>query len=68
LPIWARGLARGPWLYRQSPIDLVPDFIPFIGRIDDQVITNLSLSLISMMTPRQAFDAHIHAVRPDETR
>jgi uncharacterized membrane protein YkvA (DUF1232 family) len=64
LPVWARGLAKGPWLYRQSPIDLLPDFIPLIGRIDDQVITNLALSLISMSTPRHAFEAHVDAVRP----
>jgi uncharacterized membrane protein YkvA (DUF1232 family) len=67
LPLWARGLARGPWLYRQSPIDLLPDFIPIIGRIDDQVVTNLSLSLISMVTPQHTFQAHVDAVRPDSS-
>jgi len=64
MPGWVRLMARVPWLYRRSPIDLLPDAIPFIGRIDDQVLTTFSLSLIARLSPRQLFESHIYAVNP----
>ena len=64
MPKWARLLAKAPWLYRQSPIDLIPDAIPFIGRIDDEVITSFSLSMIARLSPRHLFERNLHAVRP----
>jgi uncharacterized membrane protein YkvA (DUF1232 family) len=64
MPRWVRLLARVPWLYRQSPIDLLPDAVPFIGRVDDQVLTTFSLSLIEHLSPRQLFEGHVTAVKP----
>jgi hypothetical protein len=64
MPKWARLLAKAPWVYRQSPIDLIPDALPFIGRIDDQIITSFSLNLIARLSPRELFERNVHAVRP----
>ena len=33
-------------LYVLTPIDLIPDFIPFVGFIDDAAILGISLSLV----------------------
>ena len=38
-------------LYLVSPIDLVPDFIPFAGWIDDLVLVPLMVSWIVKMLP-----------------
>ena len=64
MPQWVRLLARVPWLYRQSPIDFLPDAIPFVGRVDDQVLTTFSLSLIARLSPRHLFEGHVEAVNP----
>ena len=37
-------------LYLTSPIDLVPDFIPVLGYMDDVVIALLALALIIRLT------------------
>ena len=37
-------------LYLASPIDLVPDFIPVLGYLDDVVIALLALALIIRLT------------------
>ncbi|PKB67314.1 MAG: hypothetical protein BZY81_05005 [SAR202 cluster bacterium Io17-Chloro-G4] len=37
-------------LYLSSPIDLVPDFIPVLGYLDDVVIALLALALIIRLT------------------
>ncbi|MGE0056399.1 MAG: YkvA family protein [Dehalococcoidia bacterium] len=64
MPKWARLLARAPWLYRMSPIDLIPDGIPFIGRFDDEVLTSFCLSLIARLSPKQHFERNLYAVKP----
>jgi len=37
--------------YVVSPIDLIPDFIPIAGWLDDLVVVPLGLSLIRIATP-----------------
>ena len=38
-------------LYVFSPIDLIPDFIPFLGWIDDLVIIPLGLAFVRGLVP-----------------
>lgn len=40
--------------YLLSPIDLVPDFIPFLGWVDDLVIVPLLVGWIVKMLPQRA--------------
>jgi len=64
LPIYARGVAFLPGLYVMSPIDLVPDFIPIIGRLDDEVVFGVALALLGLVTPRSAIERHVDAMYP----
>ncbi len=64
MPGWARALARAPWLYRQAPVDIIPDFIPFIGKIDDKLVTSFSLGVLSRLAPRNLFESHVEAFNP----
>ncbi len=53
---------RTPWLakvpalfsviYLLSPIDLIPDFIPFLGYVDDLVVVPLLLNLSIRLLPQ----------------
>ena len=51
---WARkailGLAAA---YIVSPIDLVPDFVPFVSRVDDVMVTIIALDLFLEGVPRE---------------
>ncbi len=47
----AKLLALLSLLYLLSPIDLIPDFIPFIGYLDDLVIVPLLLHLSFILLP-----------------
>jgi len=40
-------------LYLLSPIDLIPDFIPFAGYVDDLVVVPLLLSLSIRLLPEE---------------
>ncbi|MBV9386027.1 MAG: DUF1232 domain-containing protein [Chroococcidiopsidaceae cyanobacterium CP_BM_ER_R8_30] len=78
---WYRNLIRNPkyrwWvvlgtlLYFISPLDIVSDFIPFIGELDDAVLMTLLVSEVSQFviegfkgrrgTQDKAPDAESHA-------
>lgn len=51
LPWWLRGLALAIAAYAFSPIDLVPDFIPVLGLLDDLLLLPLGIALLVRLTP-----------------
>lgn len=52
LPTPLRLLALAVAAYALSPIDLIPDFIPVLGYLDDLLIVPLGLALILRLAPR----------------
>ena len=50
-PRAARLLAAAVLLYALSPIDLIPDFIPVLGLLDDLVLVPLGIALAVKMVP-----------------
>lgn len=48
-----RILAVSVAAYALSPIDLIPDFIPIIGYLDDLLLVPLGLMLVTRMLPLQ---------------
>ncbi|SFE04949.1 YkvA family protein [Paracidovorax konjaci] len=49
---WAvRLLALGVAAYALSPIDLIPDFIPVLGYLDDVILVPLGLALVMRLLP-----------------
>lgn len=52
-PWLARLLALGIAAYALSPIDLIPDFIPVLGYLDDLLIVPLGLLLVLRLIPAE---------------
>jgi uncharacterized membrane protein YkvA (DUF1232 family) len=50
-PWIAKAVAAGLVAYAFSPIDLIPDFIPVLGYLDDVVLLPLGVLLVSRMIP-----------------
>lgn len=53
VPSWARLLAAVTVAYAFSPIDLIPDFIPILGYLDDLVIVPFGIWLVLKMVPTE---------------
>ncbi len=51
-PWYAKLLAASVVAYAVSPIDLIPDFIPVLGLLDDLVIVPLGTLLAIKMVPK----------------
>ena len=57
-PWYAKCLAFAVAGYALSPIDLIPDFIPVLGYLDDLVIVPLGLLLVVRMIPPDVMQEH----------
>jgi len=52
-PWYAKVLIAGVVAYAVSPIDLIPDFIPVLGYLDDLVLVPLGIVVAIRMIPPQ---------------
>ena len=58
VPWYAKALAGAVLAYALSPIDLIPDFIPVIGYLDDLLIIPAGLALVRRMIPVDVLAEH----------
>ena len=56
-PRAARWVAFAVIAYAVSPIDLIPDFIPVIGLLDDLVLLPIGVALAVRLTPQPVWEA-----------
>lgn len=52
VPWYAKAVAAAIAAYALSPVDLIPDFIPVLGYLDDLVIVPLGILLAVRLIPR----------------
>jgi len=52
VPWYAKALAICVVGYALSPLDLIPDFIPIVGYLDDLILVPLGIALVLRLTPR----------------
>lgn len=55
-PKW---IALAVLAYALSPIDLIPDFIPVLGLLDDMVLLPLGIALAVKLTPQGLWQARL---------
>ena len=58
VPWYAKALAVAVAGYALSPIDLIPDFIPVLGYLDDLIIVPLGILLVVRLIPPQVMAEH----------
>lgn len=56
-PVAAKILAALTLAYALSPIDLIPDFIPVLGYLDDLIILPAMVFLTVKLIPKDVLDA-----------
>ncbi len=58
VPWYAKALAVAVAAYALSPIDLIPDFIPVLGHLDDLIIVPLGIALVIRLIPPAIMSEH----------
>lgn len=64
IPLGVRAVPVVVVLYLAMPLDLIPDFIPVIGHLDDLLIVSLGIGLLRRFAPREALLEHIERLEP----
>jgi uncharacterized membrane protein YkvA (DUF1232 family) len=58
VPWYAKIVAAGVAAYALSPIDLIPDFVPVIGYLDDVILVPLGIALAIRLIPPALLEEH----------
>ena len=67
VPLALRLLLPFAILYAVSPIDLVKDTVPILGRFDDLIFIALALLLLVKLSPKEVVNEH-NGVAPPSNR
>jgi len=68
IPFVVRGLPALLVLYLAMPLDLIPDFIPVVGQLDDLLIVGLGVWLLVRSVPREALLEHVERLEAAQCR
>lgn len=58
VPWYAKALAALVAGYALSPIDLIPDFIPLLGYLDDVILVPAGIWLVIRLIPADVMEEH----------
>jgi uncharacterized membrane protein YkvA (DUF1232 family) len=58
VPWYAKAVAACVAAYALSPIDLIPDFIPVLGYLDDLIILPLGILAVVKLIPPEVMTEH----------
>ncbi len=66
VPLALRLLPVAMLVYLLLPFDLIPDFIPVLGQLDDVVLLGLALVVLLRYLPRGVIEARLTALEDTE--
>ena len=66
VPWYAKAFAAGTAAYALSPIDLIPDFIPVLGYLDELILLPFAIMLTVKMIPADIMAEHRAAATATE--
>jgi uncharacterized membrane protein YkvA (DUF1232 family) len=68
VPIRLRALVPAVVVYLATPIDIIPDFVPVLGHLDDIVVLLVAGGLLARFVPRPVLDDHIARLEAEAAR
>jgi len=67
-PRAAKLVAIAVIAYAVSPIDLIPDFIPLLGQLDELILLPLGVALVIKLTPPPLWEARLREAEASTER
>ena len=66
VPLLLRLVLPVAIVYAVSPIDLVKDSVPILGRFDDLIFIAMALLLLVKLSPKEVVDEHNGVIPPSD--
>jgi len=66
VPWWAKALLPALLLYLALPVDLIPDFIPVLGHLDDLLVVLLVVAVLLRAVPPETTEEHLSSLESRE--
>ncbi len=63
VPFWVKGIPLVALGYVLWPVDLLPDFIPALGQVDDLTLIVLSITAFISLCPGRLVEQHRQKIR-----
>ena len=60
--VWPKALLLLSVLYVLSPVDIIPDVIPFVGEVDDLVVVIAACRLFIYLCPPDVVREHVRRI------
>ena len=68
VPFAARAVPVGLVLYLALPIDIIPDFIPIVGHLDDVLIVLVAGGLLLRLVPRSIVEELVSVLETSQSQ
>jgi uncharacterized membrane protein YkvA (DUF1232 family) len=59
VPLWVKAVVPFLILYLTMPLDIIPDFLPVVGHLDDLMVFVVGVSLFVRFTPLAVVEEHL---------
>ena len=59
VPLWVKAVIPLVILYLAMPLDIIPDFLPVVGHLDDLMVLVVGVSLFVRFTPLAVLEDHL---------
>ena len=68
IPLLVRAVPPALVLYLAMPLDVIPDFIPVLGHLDDALVLLLGVTVLLRFTPRAVLEEHVARLEAARTQ
>jgi len=68
MPLLVKAIIPALVAYLLMPLDIIPDFIPVVGQLDDLLLIMLAVGLVFRFTPVELLDEHIRRLEAETAR
>ena len=65
MPVLVKAVIPALVAYLLMPLDIIPDFIPVIGQLDDLLLIALAVGVIFGFTPVELLEEHIRCLEAE---
>ena len=59
IPLLVRVIPPALVVYLAMPLDVIPDFIPVVGHLDDVLVLVIGIAVLLRFTPRAVLEEHL---------